>query len=228
MRRPSTRHRTPARLALAVALTSGLVLTGSPPSWAGAAADRPPASATRTAAGQPSIPDAALLQPEDLRGAPTTPVTDDYWDDLRPPQPCAAAPYPSGVLRRTERAVTAMVGFDERPTVVLEDVAVYRPGGAHRYLRELRRAVAACPKPGPDAPRWSVLATGVAGDESVLLRRREWVEYAATDKDTYVLVARVGRALVVLADTGWEDGDGHRALVRELSVPAVRRAAALS
>ena len=162
------------------------------------------------------VPEAAMLQPADLGGAPTTTVTDGSWSALRPPQPCG--PYPSDRLRRAERAVQAMIGVGERPTVIVNDVGVYRPGGARTYLAQLRRAVAGC-------SGWSVLDTGVAGDESVLLRLREHIDYANTDKYTYVLVARTGRALVVVADAGWEDGDGHESLVRELGVAAVRRAA---
>jgi hypothetical protein len=41
-------------------------------------------------------------------------------------------------------------------------------------------------------------------------------------------VARVGRVLVVVADTGWETASGHVDLVRELSTKAVRRAAILN
>ena len=172
----------------------------------------------------PSIPDAALLQPEDLGGATPEPVTGDYWSALRPPQPCADRPYPSTASRRVDRAVSAMVGVGDRPTVVMADVALYRGDGAHRYLRELRRAVAACDEPGPRDPRWTVLATGVAGDESVLLRLREYVDYAGTYKNTYLVAARTGRVLVVVADAGWETGGGHEALVRDLSTAAVRRA----
>jgi hypothetical protein len=106
----------------------------------------------------------------------------------------------------------------------VEHVAVYRSRGAHRHLRELRRAVAA----SGGAGGWSVLASGVAGDESVLLRLREHLDYAGVGKDTYVVVARTGRALVVVADTGWETGDGHEALVRALGPAAVRRAGILN
>jgi hypothetical protein len=163
-----------------------------------------------------AVPAAAMLQPEDLNGAPTTAVTDDYWSALRPPMPCG--PYASTALRRADRAVQAMIGFDDRPTVILNDVATYRSDGAHRYLEELRRGVAAC------GGAWTVLGTGVAGDESLLLRRREYIDYAGKDKDTYVVVARTGRTLVVVADAGWETASGHEALVRTLSVAAVRRA----
>jgi hypothetical protein len=165
-----------------------------------------------------SVPAAAMLQPADLGGAATTTVTDDYWSALRPPQPCG--PYPSARLRRADRAVQAMIGVDDRPSVIVNDVAVYKSGGAHQYLRQLRRAVAGC-------AGWKILGTGVAGDESLLLRRREHLDYANTDKDTYVVVARTGGALVVVADTGWETGDGHVSVARSLSAVAVARASAV-
>jgi hypothetical protein len=161
-----------------------------------------------------------MLQPEDLNGTATTTVTDNYWSALRPPQPCG--PYASTKLRRADRAVQAMIGVDDRPTVILNDVATYAADGAHRYLADLRKAAATC------GHGWSVIASGVAGDESLLLRHREYIDYAQTDKDTYLVVARTGRAVVVVADTGWETADGHEALVRSLSVAAVRRAAVVN
>jgi hypothetical protein len=41
-------------------------------------------------------------------------------------------------------------------------------------------------------------------------------------------VARIGRVLVVVADTGWETASGHESLVRELGTAAIRRAAILN
>jgi hypothetical protein len=192
--------------ALAVSLIGGIQ-----PAMAGPASTGPPA----VAAVQPAIPDAALLQPEDLGGAPTTEVTDDYWDSLRPPQPCADRPYGSAALRRADRAVSAMIGFEDRPTVIVNDVAVYRADGAQLYLRELRRHVASC-------DGWTVVA---GRTDSVLLRHREYIDYAEVYKNTYVMVARAGRVLVTVADTGWETGSGHEALVRDLGKVAVQRAA---
>jgi hypothetical protein len=207
-------HRTAlVRLTLVAALAGALVVTGT---GAGAAA------ATE------SVPAAAMLRAEDLRGATPQPVTDDYWDTLRPPQPCAAAAYPSAALREADRAVSAMIGYDDRPTVVVEDVAIYRDGGARLYLRDLRRAIAACGGVDEQGGRWSVLRTGVAGDESLLLRHRVYIDYAETYKNTFIVVARTGRVLVTVADTGWETASGHRPLVRELSRVAVRRAAILN
>lgn len=177
---------------------------------------------------QSTIPDAAMPRAEDLRGATPQPVTDGYWDALRPPQPCRAGPYPGAVLLRADRAVSAVVGLDGRPTVVLAHVATYRSDGAHRYLRDLRRAIATCDPAGPGAPRWTILATGVAGDDSVLLERREHLDYAGVHKSTYIVAARTGQALVVVADAGWETGNGHRELTRELAVRAVARAAVVA
>lgn len=193
------------------------------------AAARPPqvTASIRPAAARPAIPDAALLQPQDLGGVVPTEVTDDYWSALRPPRPCADRPYPSTALRRADRAVSAVIGVDDRPTVVVADVAVYRAGGAHRYLRELRRHLATCDGLDQQNARWTVLASGVGGgEESVLLQRREYIDYADTYKNSYVLVARVGRVLVVVADTGWETAGGHKSVVTDLSKVAVRRAAA--
>ena len=164
-----------------------------------------------------AVPAAAMVQPEDLNGAETTTVTDDYWSALRPPQPCG--PYGSAKVRHSERAVQAMIGFEDRPTVIVNHVATYPSGGADDYLQDLRKAVTVC------ASQWTMIGTGVAGDESVLLRRREYLDYAEQNKDTYVVVARTGRALVIVADTGWETGSGHESLARSLSVAAVRRAA---
>ncbi|GAA3927853.1 hypothetical protein [Actinoplanes auranticolor] len=167
-----------------------------------------------------AVPAAAMLQPADLNGTPPTTVTDDYWSALQPPQPCG--PYSSAGLRRGHRTVQAMIGVDNRPSVIVNDVATYASGGAHRYLTQLRKAVATC------GHGWSLVGTGVAGDESLLLRRREYIDYAETNKDTYVVVARTGRAVVVVADTGWETQHGHEAVVRRLSPAAVERAAVVN
>ena len=205
-------HRT-AQLALAVAVSGALVATGTP-SAAATTDSSPPRTRDVVSASVPAyrVPASAMLQPADLNLAETTTVTDDYWSALRPPQPCG--PAAGAGLRKAERAVQAMVGLGNRPTVVVNDVAVYKHDGARRYFRELRMCGG-----------WTMLDRGLAGDESVLLRRREHIDYAGVDKDTFVVVARTGRALVVVADTGWETSSGHEALVRMLSTAAVRRAA---
>lgn len=172
------------------------------------------------------ILDEAMLQPADLHGARTGTLADDSWPQLRPPQPGIADAYPSTALRRCERTVTAVLGVDQTPTVVVEYVAVYRSDGARRYLRELRGALTACRGDGRPVGRWTILSAGLSGRESLRLRLRESFEYAGetVTKDTYLAATRTGRVLVVVIDAGWETGDGHRELVEELIAPAVRRA----
>jgi hypothetical protein len=46
-------------------------------------------------------------------------------------------------------------------------------------------------------------------------------------KTSYVAIVRTGHAIVVLADIGWELGDGHASLVHGLVPAAVARAAML-
>jgi hypothetical protein len=176
-----------------------------------------------------NIPDRALLQAADLHGAATTAVEDEDWARLRPPQPCAGDAFPSTVLRRGERAVSAIVEVDGKPTRILEYLAVYRSNGPHRYLRDLRRALEACHGVDDRGGRWKIVATRGAGPDSVLLRVRDDVQDGgnAVTRDTYVAVARVGRLLVVVADVGGETAAGHRGLVEELITPAVRRASIL-
>ena len=109
--------------------------------------------------------------------------------------------------------------------LILEYVAVYRSDGAHRYLRELREALAACDGDDRQGGRWTILSAGLAGRESLRLRLRESFQYAGETiaKDTYIAASRAGRVLVVVVDAGWETGDGHRELVEELITAAVRR-----
>jgi len=215
---------------VAVALAGAIVATGAMPARAGSSAP----SGARIAASGPagraayrSIPDAAMLQPQDLHGATPTPVTDDYWAALRPPQPCADRPYPSAGLKLADRAITALIGVDRGPTVVMEHVATYRSDGAHQYLQQLRRALAACNGLDKDGVLWTIRATGVAGDESLLLSSRTYIDYADSYHYTYLVLARVGSALVVVADTGWETASGDEALARELGAAGARRAAVL-
>jgi hypothetical protein len=183
----------------------------------------------RSASRPPVIRDEALLQPEDLNGATPTPLTDDgNLETVLPPRPCAGGPFPSTALRRSYRSVMAFYGVDERPHVSQEHVAVYHSDGAHRYLGELRTALRACDGPDQSGASWTVLATGVAGDESLLLRRRTYIDYVGAYQSTYLMVARIGRVLVVVHDVGWEDGSGQEQIARDLGVIAVRRAAVLN
>ncbi|WP_204300711.1 hypothetical protein [Actinoplanes campanulatus] len=166
------------------------------------------------------IPDGAMLGPEDLGGVAPLEVDRDSWVRLRPPQPCEGD-YPEA---KAERAVTAVIDANRAPNAVMEYVGVYRPGEARRYLRELRDVLKVC-----EGTAWRIEATGVAGPDSLLLRYSDTFEHVDQwiTHHTYLVVARKGRAVVLVADAGWETDSGDPALARKLITPALRRAAAL-
>jgi hypothetical protein len=167
-----------------------------------------------------------MLQPADLAGTPTSPAADDLRAWLRPPMPCAT--YRSAGKVTAARAIQVLYPVAETiPTVLLEHVAVYRAGGAAQYLHELRRALAGCRGCTEHGRGWRIVDTRVGTPDSILVRLTETVEYgdgASRLQSTYVAVARAGNAMVVLADLGWEAGDGHESLVRALAPIAVNRA----
>jgi hypothetical protein len=211
------RNRRPRGLTMLLAVVATAVAAAM------VAAAQPAAAATRA-----GVPAAAMLQPADL-GVDVTPAAADLRPWLRPPQPCGT--FRSSARRTADNAVQALYPVsDIQPTVLLEYVAVYRGGGAAQYLRELRRAVSRCHGCTDRAGRtWTLRGTGVAGRASLLISVSETIEYGGSPrvKTTYVAVARVGHAVVVLADIGWEAGDGHEALVREFVPIAAQRASVL-
>jgi hypothetical protein len=197
----------------------------TPGPYAGGQNDGPPiALADRTEEA------AALLQPEDLAGAQTIALPGSRWRHLRPPRPGVDA-YQSDVLRRTDRAITATYTVADRPTTLLEHVSTYRRSGAADYMAELREALSGyhgCVEP---TRRWMAVDDDLAGDESVMLRLREFRDESGGPArrlwTSYLLVARVGTGVVVLGDLGWAGGDGHEAVVRRLAPAAVCRAGRL-
>jgi hypothetical protein len=175
------------------------------------------------------IPATAFIQAEDLGGAEIMTPDATLRPFLRPALPCGARRYHSLGLRRAAGSISFMHHYAERPTVVIEHVALYRADGARRYLAELRRAMGrhGCTD---RTGRWTVLRRDVAGRDSLLIRLRERTtgyEGRPIIKDTYLIVARVGRAVVTLSDIGWEESSGHAPVVRTLIPIALRRAAAL-
>ncbi|GAA4465270.1 hypothetical protein [Phytohabitans houttuyneae] len=209
----------PTRIALRCLVVALLVLVGFWMTPAPAAAHRQKVA---------PVPAGAFLQPVDLGGAATTPVTDAFRHYLRPPQPRAYFPYRSAALRRANATISILYSVTgNHPTVVLETVSIYRADGAQRYLRELRRALSRCGVRTDPTGRWSLLATGVAGRDSMLIRLQQRTEDfggRSIVQSTYIVVARAGKAVVALADIGWETGNGHPDIVRRLAGPAVQRA----
>ncbi|TDO41889.1 hypothetical protein C8E87_5647 [Paractinoplanes brasiliensis] len=175
------------------------------------------------------VPGSAFLQPRDLGGVQARPADDGYARHLRPPLPGGAQRYRSQASLRAQGAVVIDYPTADFHTALVEHVAVYRGAGAARYLRELR-TVLRCGGRTDAVGQWTVVRAGVAGRDSLLIRLRERWEYPdgqPLTHTTYVIVARAGRAVVVLADLGWEYGSGDRVTVQRLIGPALRRAATL-
>lgn len=208
-------------VAVAVSAIGGLLLT------VGAAQ----AATTAVGPDRPvTVPPAMFLQPADLGGVVPQPADPELRPALRPPQPCVTGGFASLTDRYAPGAVTAVYPVaEDRPTVLLEDIGLYRGSGARWYMRELRRAVRSCEGCTDSSGIWSVIGRGIAGRDSLLLRLETAVDIEGSVyvHHDYILVARVGKAVVVLADLGWEVGDGHEDLVRSLAPAAVRRARSL-
>jgi hypothetical protein len=159
------------------------------------------------------IPDEALLQPADLGGVTPHATDEDDWPRLRPPRPCDAA-MPAPIA---DRAVAAVIDVDRSPEAIMEYVALHRDPG--RYLRKLRKALRNCPD-------WRLENSRPDGLTLRWTQRWEHVDEQVTHQ-TYVAVARTGRAVVVVADSGWETSSGDPAVAERLLDSAVRRASAL-
>jgi hypothetical protein len=102
---------------------------------------------------------------------------------------------------------------------VHETVARYRPGGAARYLAEMRDAVQRCPG------GWKTVKTGVAGDESVPLSKAEPIDLpGVTGTHTQLAaIVRVGDTVIVYFAHGWEAANADRARLDRLVPAAVNR-----
>jgi hypothetical protein len=177
-------------------------------------------------AGLGTVPDAAFLRLGDGGSRPDA----ELRPYLRPPRPGGTAGYPSLSLRRAEGTVSFLFGIGENqpPTVLLEYLATFHGAGAQRYLHQIRRALGSGAGLTDHDGVWTVLARRVAGPDSLLIRLRQNAENPVGDpivQDTYLVVARSGRTVLVLADIGWEDGSGHPAIVTRLAPLALRRAA---
>jgi hypothetical protein len=110
---------------------------------------------------------------------------------------------------------------EESPDVGLVHEARYAsPAAAARYLTELRGEIQRCPgavgsSVGRGDYAWSIVDSGFAGDESVLIRlAAQTFSYHDEAPRTccsyhYVAVARSGPILVAVTSLGWELHDGY-------------------
>jgi len=182
--------------------------------------------------GTPAIPAGALLQPSDVSGARAEPLAEGRESHLRPLRPCGDNdPYPSDDSRTAAVAVSYAPrsgGADSVPEVFVEFVGRHAPGGAAAQFDEISQALRRCPGSLADEQRrWTTLDTGIAGDESVLVRIDQRMSYGDGDPETvsdYAALARTGDIIVVVADIGWENLDGSDRSVRDLIGKAVQRA----
>jgi hypothetical protein len=178
------------------------------------------------------IPAGALLQPADLNDAMLRTVEQGDFGHLRPLRPCngGAGRYPSDGGREAAVAVTTEYQENKEltATVVMEYLALHKPGSAADVIDDVRQALRRCPGGlGKDEYRWKIIGSGIAGDESILVRMEDTMTLPDGKKDvrqTYAALARVGDAVLVVADLGWEFAGGDERKVRALTKKAVERA----
>ncbi|RZU53379.1 hypothetical protein EV385_5302 [Krasilnikovia cinnamomea] len=152
---------------------------------------------------------------------------EEFGRHLRPPLPCDGRRYPSLLLRRTEGTILIDYPIRDFHTTLLEHVVGFRGAGAAAYLRELRLAVSRNGGCTDHTGRWTVEQVDVAGPRSLLIQLHEEFEDPSgqpAGKDSYLIAARTGRVVVVLADVGWEMGSGHPDTIGGLIDAALRRA----
>jgi hypothetical protein len=214
-------------LAAGCAAPGGTPLASSPPPSSSSGSSSPVPLWSPSASAPPAvIPAAAVLQPDDLDTAQPAPVPEGEQAHLRPIRPCDAR-YPSDATRTAAVAVKAQVapGHPETPRVVFEYIGLH-PGKAAEAYADLVAAVKRCPGSlDPGKRTWQIAATGLAGDESMLVRVGERFTYGDNQVTTTtpVLVARVGDHILVVADLGWESTSGDEPYVKRLAGSAVQR-----
>jgi hypothetical protein len=178
---------------------------------------RPTAATTTTAATASAAPSPTrslplrerLLQPADLGSAPWRPVEAEafdgprrwFWEGMCP------AYEPASPARRTDQALVSYRPAGRPDGVVTQILEEYAPGWATRNLADVRAAVERCgrttPPPGEAPVVYTVEATELAGDESLLVRIESygWVGEQISPEPVLsedVLVVRVGDRVTTL------------------------------
>ncbi|MDG4837730.1 hypothetical protein O7631_14515 [Micromonospora sp. WMMD967] len=229
--RPMPTARTRSVLAL-IPLVGGIALTActstedtpdSTPSMAAptvTSASVNPTDGLTPSAGTPAtIPTSAFVElPTELRKSPrrTTPVTDAL------PTMCGNEFGTGGRQVTASAAMTVTykkAGEPETNTpqgMIHQVIFTFDGDGASAYLGRLRTDVRACPAYDQSGNRVTVKSeplTGV-GDEALLLTRT-WAETSLNGDRTgetassQIAVARVGKAVTVFNDQGWEGTSGN-------------------
>ena len=232
------------RLAVTAALLS-LPLTGCGAAGAnsGAAGSAPPATTSavpESVAVPPSdappkedngIPAEALLQPADT-GVKSDSLPAGEYSHVRPLRPCGDGRYPSDATRTDAVAVRFIVPGKAPESVpagvVVEFIGRHSAGGAAEQFRDIKTAIGKCPGGlGKGQSKWEIVESD---EDSMLVRISEKYSYADEAPSTvsiYSGVSKVGEAIVVVTDTGWENSGGDQAMVRDLMAKAEKRATAI-
>jgi len=201
-----------------------------------------PATGTPTTSAAPAITDipaAAFLQTADLGKGGFFVEQGQTSDAL---SPCSGAPRPSDsmlVVREevvgTYRFVARYDKINKRPVpdgTVNEVITSYWAGGASVYLDEVREQVARCATKvvnddllGPITWQRTIVAEDVAGDESLIWRRKSSGRYAGRRFETndFIAVIRIGD-VVVMVHIGISPDLPLRDPIDRLAAAAARRA----
>ena len=164
------------------------------------------------------VPDTAFLQSGDVPG--TVKGLSRLSAGERPLPRFCGAPYEQAELlgvRATQRILFSSAGSPPEATpkaAVYEDILVFRAAGAQAFMTGLRDAVTACssqPDPvGVEVHNFLRGSVG-AGDESVLVEQSrpatDEVGEAlgdGTEQQRFWAVTRVGDAVAVVTNEGWE------------------------
>jgi hypothetical protein len=220
------------------------VLAGCAPTPPGA---EPSATsvATPTASAAPAITDipaAAFLQTKDLGKGGYLVEHGQGTDAI---SPCWGMPLRSDALRVVREEVVGTYRFvarydkvNKRPVpdgTVNEVITSYRAGGASAYLAEVREQVARCATQVVEEPflgdtvavTWerTIVAENVAGDESLIWRRKSSGRYAGRTHETneFIAAVRLGD-VVIMVHVGISPGLPLRDPIDRLVAAAVRRA----
>jgi len=225
-----------AAVALVTALTAGTASLVARPGGDAA----PPPSATRSAtAPDPAIPPDAMLRPADVGGGPDPEdATDDAFQPIQLDpmlELCVRERRPELLTQRASntRSQSHTLGTGDsrayRPFVLTQTVYRMSAPDAEVVFRDLRAAAEACAgvtytgdmeRPGQTKVRasgshtWTIVASGFAGDDSLILRHHVTVRNADTGAlisdsdaglDAYVRVGDLVTHIVPRSDAEAEE-----------------------
>lgn len=191
----------------------------------------PSAAPTPSVAPRPTftaVLPAFLLQPADLGPGSWSKFSPEVFEGPEPWYWSDACPgYDSSDYRSLPRQRDVeVIGYRSGQDTVVEVVELYAPGYGAASLADVRALIAFCaaatPPPGTAPNRNTIVGTGFAGDESILVKHEAWFyqgETIAPDPFiSYVAVVRVGDLVAtVRAQKGGEE------YIRTLAVKAAAR-----